>query len=95
MKRPFLFSKVPIIPSYYCVEPEINLWRAVIDQAVQDWTDPNAPGAKRPDRKRAQVWLRGTSKDFWEVCNLACLDPRIVSTIINYIVGGRDNLYKD
>src|SRR3990167_2711958 len=95
MKRPFLLSKIPLRPELYPIEPEVRLWRAVIDQAIQDFVDPHSEGCTKHDRKRAQVWLRANSQDFWEVCYLACLDPLIVVRIIHDTVGGRNALFED
>src|SRR3990167_1452047 len=95
MKRPILFSHIPLRPELYPVEPEVRLWRAVLDQAVQDLTDPNSDHCKPKDRKAAQVWLRGNSKDFWDVCFMAGLEPLIVIALIHKIVGGRDTLFKE
>ena len=94
MKRPYLFSKLRKPNGSRAVEREINLWRAVIDQALQDFlSNDKTPEAAR-HRQRAAVWLRGHSEDFWEVCYLAHLDPWEVQTVVAKIVGGRDKLYE-
>lgn len=92
MDKTFVFSKVPIEAVWHPVEPEIRLWRAVLDQAVRDAlnTGPEYCGPK--DRRGARIWFKGTSRDFWDVCYLACLEPTLVLSIVRRLAGGKEKL---
>lgn len=60
----------------------------MLDQAV---TDLLTHSNKRDDilaREEARVWLRGNTRDFYDVCHLACLDPADVKKLINEILDG-------
>ena len=53
--------------------PELRLWQAVIWRALQDCAneDPRV-------RVEAQVWLRGQTDYFHEVCDMADFKPEYV-----------------
>ena len=94
LKRPPKFTKFPLRNAEYEVEREIKLWRAVLDQALDDFlTNKDTPEGRR-NRRRARIWLRGKSRDFFDVCYLANLHPRNVRTTIFQLVGGEDKLYE-
>lgn len=81
-----------ILPEHRKGEKEIRLWRAVLDQAIQDYQkDPVEPEDIRA-KEEAQMWLRGDTEDFKEVCDMAMLNTRTVKAIIEYALGGK-NLY--
>lgn len=81
-----------ILPEHRKGEKEIRLWRAVLDQAIQDYQkDPIEPEDIRA-KKEAQIWLRGDTEDFKEVCDMAMLNTRTAKAIIEYALGGK-NLY--
>jgi hypothetical protein len=83
-------SKVPVPDDLRRVEPQVRLWRAVIDQLVTDYvvesTDPTS-------RKRAKIWLRGNTVDFNDVCELAGFTPAQVKKFIANQIGELDQLY--
>jgi hypothetical protein len=92
MKRALIFAKMEILPEHRKGEKEIRLWRAVLDQAIQDYQkDPVEPEDIRA-KEEAQIWLRGNTEDFKEVCDMAMLNTRTVKAIIEYALGGK-NLY--
>ena len=75
-------------PDQYWIEPELKLWRAVLDQALLDFMSGTG------ERKRqAQVWLRGNSADFKEVCEFAMVRPQVAKSVI-YEVCGEDALWE-
>ena len=81
-----------ILPEHRKGENEIRLWRAVLDQAIQDYQkNPVEPEDIRA-KEEAQMWLRGDTEDFKEVCDMAMLNTRTVKAIIEYALGGK-NLY--
>lgn len=66
--------------------PENHLWQAVLLQAVTDATYRGETEALCRARHEADVWIRRGSKDFYQVCNLALIDPDFVR---DAYVGGR------
>ena len=83
-------SKMPVADDLRKVEPQVRLWRAVIDQLITDYavesTDPTS-------KNRAKIWLRGNTLDFNLVCELAGFTPNQVKKFIDHQVGGLDQLY--
>lgn len=57
--------------------PEIALWRAVIDNALR--------GLKKQEDN--DDWLRGKSRDFYIVCELADISPAALRKRIKYLMG--------
>jgi hypothetical protein len=93
MKQAKYFTKAPIESMDKKCAAEVHMWRAVIDQIIEDFlSESNEPDAVK-NRGDAKVWLRGNSEDFVEVCNLARVDVMLARNIIYKIVGGRDALY--
>lgn len=65
-----LFINFPVNPHH---EPEVLLYRAVIDQALHDL------GSKYPDvQEEADLWFDPVNPDFLEVCDYADIDYRLV-----------------
>ena len=66
------------------IEPERQLWRAVLLQAVMDATasttrdESNGCSITDYERARARRWLVNESRGFRDVCGYAGVDPRIV-----------------
>lgn len=60
------------------VRGEIALWKAVIMQALVDASSRSAKWEARQQKVEALSWLRGTSRDFITVCQLAEMDPDYV-----------------
>lgn len=77
------------------IEKEVRMWRAVLDQAVQDFLNTSDTSEAKRERKKAQIFLRGNSSDFFDVCDLAYVSPDVVRWKINELVGGKDELYKE
>lgn len=93
MKRARWFASIPVARSLDEIENEVRLWRSVLDQMMTDFlTEPSDKQEER-DKEKAKVWLRGNTRDFYDVCYLACLDPNDVRALILEIVGTRDILY--
>ena len=75
----FEFRGLPIPEGYAEMEGHINLWRAVIDCAIDDVLYDT------PERERSLMWLRGIASvdevkrgeqsGFYEVADLALLHP--------------------
>jgi hypothetical protein len=59
-------------------DPCIELWRAVISQAITDACHPGQSDEAQRDRDEARRWLTGGSRDLALVCHLALLDPDAV-----------------
>lgn len=92
MKRGRWFGNVPVSREHVGLEDCIRLWRAVLDQALEDFLYPEVSYEGVSAKLRAKVWLRGNSRDFLDVCSLAELDPAGVRKRIEEVVGGRDKL---
>ena len=82
-----IFELLPTPPRYKEVEPEVLLWRAVIDRALKDVLEGNwwanqskgwLRGVKSPDEEGA-AQIAG----FIVACDLACLDPHWVRNWID------------
>ena len=83
-------QRISVVSDLRQVEPEVRLWRAVIDQTITDFLYPDG----LPMRRQSAVWLRGKTEDFKEVCSNAGLEPSIVKKFIHHAVGGEDKLYE-
>ena len=59
--------------------PERRLFVAVLSQAVHDAFSSHVPGL---EKRQAQAWLMGNSKDFKEICELSGRNPEYVLTKI-------------
>ena len=73
MKRPGVFGELPLTSELYQVEREVTLWRAVLDQVVEDLGTERWSAAVRD-------WV-GT-KDFYLVCHLAAVPYQSALRII-------------
>jgi hypothetical protein len=57
-------------------DPNVELWRAVIRQAITDATSPlSQRKGVRLDQIRAREWFTKPNRDFEETCQLADMDP--------------------
>jgi len=63
---------------YKTVRGEINLWRAVITQAVTDAVSQSAKKDMQYEKSQARCWLEGRTQDFHTVCYYAGRDPNYV-----------------
>lgn len=52
-----------------------RLWCAVFAQAVRDMHGKMCSALAQAEKQQAQTWLAGDSKDFYEVCDLAGINP--------------------
>lgn len=58
--------------------PDVNLWCAVISQALDDATMPVCHSRSAADRHEAREWLTSGEPDFLKACTAAGLDPDAV-----------------
>lgn len=90
MKRSNLFGNLPVQQSLLEVEREVRLWRAVLDQAIEDAT------IRRGAYKwMARAFLSEPSQDFQDVCYLAGLDQETVQKVCQQILHGKDSYYRE
>jgi hypothetical protein len=94
MKRPYIFSQIPIPLGTIQVEKEIKLWRAVLDQALQDYLHDPITAEEEEIKEVARVWLRGDTDYFHQICERAMLSKREVMVRIEYKIGNLWELYK-
>jgi hypothetical protein len=65
----------------------------VVDQAILDFLTVSTEKRDLKQKKIAKVWLRGNSKDFYDVCHLACIDPKDMMKFIFETID-EDDLYE-
>lgn len=65
--------------------PEHTLWQSVLLQALTDATYDGANDDLLREKRDADGWLRGFSRDFRRVCALAQIDPDFVRE--SYVAG--------
>lgn len=75
MKRAGTIGSLPIAREFDEVEKEVRLWRAVVDQAIADYLTESTEKRDLKYKREAKVWLRGNTKDFYDVCFLSCIEP--------------------
>jgi hypothetical protein len=75
------------------IESDVRLWRAVFDQAVADFLTESTEKRDLKNKEAAKVWLRGNTKDFYDVCYLACIEPKDVMKFLFEIIN-EDDLYE-
>ena len=93
MKRAYIFSRIPIPPGVFIVEKEVRLWRAVLDQALQDFKRPAVTVEDKEIKDEAKVWLRGGTDHFDHICERAMLNKEEVMKRIEYELGDLWVLY--
>jgi hypothetical protein len=93
LKRARWIGSLPVARELDEIENEVRLWRAVVDQALLDYLTESQEKRDLKEKKAAKIWLRGNSRDFYDVCYLACIDPKDMMKIIFDVVD-EDNLYK-
>ena len=74
MKRSELFSVKPMPEDPKDIENYYNLWRAVLDQAVQDYSYKGKSEEGLKYKKEVEKWLKYKYKDFKDVCEYASVD---------------------
>lgn len=60
---------------YNATRGEQALWQAVITQALMDAANQSTKEEAKHAKREALAWLRGTSADFYAVCDYAGLNP--------------------
>jgi arylsulfatase A-like enzyme len=91
MKRSQLFSVKPLPENVKDVENLISLWRAVLDQAVQDFAYEGKSKDGLQNKLDVERWLKYRKEEFELVCSLAEIDPeRARKEFIKYQEGEYD-----
>ncbi len=86
MKRPNFFTAKSVNDSWREMEVYVRLWRAALDQLLQDLI---YAGNGKEDRKAhisAWEWFENEQDDFDLVCDLADLDPIRTKKELNDLV---------
>ena len=91
MKRSQLFSVKPLPENVKDIENLIFLWRAVLDQAVQDFAYKGKSEDGLQNKLDVERWLKYKKEEFELVCSLAEIDPeRARKEFIKYKEGEYD-----
>ena len=86
MKRPNFFTAKPFDDKWQEAETHVRLWRATLDQLLQDLI---YMGGGKEDRKAhlsAWEWFENEQDEFDLVCDLADLDPVRTKKELNYLM---------
>ena len=95
MKRSQLFSVKPLPENIKDIENLIFLWRAVLDQAVQDFAYKGKSEDGLQNKLDVERWLKYKKEEFELVCSLAEIDPeRARKEFIKYKEGEYDRTKK-
>lgn len=86
MKRSQWFGSMEIDSSLASIEREVTMWRAVIDQAIEDMLNTDDTKEARLNRLRARLWLTERNASLEEVCYLAQIPIEVVMSGIKYIM---------
>jgi len=96
MKRSQLFSVKPLPENVKNVENLIFLWRAVLDQAVQDFAYKGKSKDGLQNKLNVELWLKYKKREFELVCSLAAVDPGMArKDFIKYKEGEYDRNKKN
>jgi hypothetical protein len=96
MKQSRLFSVKPLPENVKDVENLISLWRAVLDQAVQDFSYKGKSEDGLRNKEDVEKWLKDKKEEFELVCSLAEIDPqRARKEFIRYKEGEYDRNKKN
>ena len=96
MKRSQLFSVKPLPENVKDVENLISLWRAVLDQAVQDFAYKGKSKDGLQNKLNVELWLKYKKREFELVCSLAAVDPGMArKDFIKYKEGEYDRNKKN
>ena len=74
MKRSELFSVKPMPEDSVDIANHYNLWRAVLDQAVQDYAYKGKSKDGLKYKEEVEKWLKYKYDEFKLVCDLAAVD---------------------
>ena len=92
MKRSELFSVKPMPEDSTDIENHYNLWRAVLDQAVQDYAYEGTAKESLKHKKEVEKWLLYKYDEFKYICDLASVDhERARKEFERYKEGEYDN----
>lgn len=94
MKRPQYFSAEPIHSENRSIENHLQLWRSVLDQALQDMQYKGEVKEFVTYRKNSKLWFRYKKDDFEDICYLADLEPRKVREDFYKVMGGYDEIWR-
>jgi len=94
VKRPQYFSAENIESENRSVENHIQLWRSVLDKALQDMQYEGTVKEFVNYRRDAKLWFRYKKEDFEEVCYLAELEPLRVREDFYKVMGGYDEIWR-
>jgi hypothetical protein len=94
VKRPQYFSAETVGTEDRSVENHSQLWRSVLDQALQDMQYGGEVKEFVNYRRAAKLWFRYKKKDFEEVCYLAELEPARVREDFYKVMGGYDEIWR-
>ena len=96
MKQSQLFSVKPLPENVKDVENLISLWRAVLDQAAQDFAYKGESEDGLRNKEDVERWLKDKKEEFELVCSLAEIDPaRARKEFIKYQEGEYDRNKKN
>jgi|ETNvirenome_6_85_1030632.scaffolds.fasta_scaffold05685_6 arylsulfatase A-like enzyme len=96
MKQSQLFSVKPLPENVKDVENLISLWRAVLDQAAQDFAYKGKSEDGLRNKEDVERWLKDKKEEFELVCSLAEVDPeRAQKEFIRYREGEYDRNKKN
>jgi len=91
MKQSRLFSVKPLPENIKDVENLISLWRAVLDQAVQDFSYKGKSEDGLQNKQDVEKWLKDKKGEFELICSLAEINPtRARKEFIRYKEGEYD-----
>ena len=96
MKQSQLFSVKPLPENIKDVENLISLWRAVLDQAAQDFAYKGKSEDGLRNKEDVERWLTDKKEEFELVCSLAEVAPsRAQKEFIKYREGEYDRNKKN
>jgi len=94
VKRPQYFSAETVGTEDRSVENHLQLWRSVLDQALQDMQYGGEVKEFVNYRRAAKLWFRYKKDDFEDVCYLADLEPGRVREDFYKVMGGYDEIWR-
>jgi len=94
VKRPQYFSAEPIHSENRSIENYLQLWRSVLDQALQDMLYKGSVKEFVTYRRNSKLWFRYKKNDFEKICYLAELEPQRVREDFYKVMGGYDEIWR-
>tara|TARA_R100001143_G_C3336651_1_gene122210 strand:- start:480 stop:794 length:315 start_codon:yes stop_codon:yes gene_type:complete len=92
MKRSELFAVKPMPEDSKDIESHYNLWRSVLDQAVQDYSYKGKSKDGLRQKEEVEQWLKDKYNEFEYICDLASVDhERARKEFDKYKEGEYDN----